>query len=243
MAKTSQQKSIISSALPSHVAIIMDGNGRWATRRNLSRFEGHEKGAEAARLAVEFALEKGLSYLTLYAFSSENWHRPADEISGLFGLFHQYIKSELEELCAHGVKLNFIGDMTGLDPELLTDINESVKKTAHNDKLVLTVAVGYGSRNEISEAAKKIAEQVQAGTLAIDAITPDIFAAQLSTVGLPDPELLIRTSGEKRLSNFLLWQMAYTEFIFLDKLWPDFMKEDFEDALREYTNRERRFGR
>jgi undecaprenyl diphosphate synthase len=229
-------------APPRHVAIIMDGNGRWATARGLPRSAGHHRGAEAARRAVVGAAELGISYLTLFSFSSENWRRPPAEIDDLMGLLRFYLRKEIATLQESGVRLRVIGDRERLDPDIVSLIDQAEAETANNGRLTLVIALSYGARAEIAGAARRIAEAVRAG--AIDPTTVDeaLLARHLLTDGIPDPDLIIRTSGEKRLSNFLLWQGAYAELMFIDRYWPDFTKEDLEDAVREFHGRERRYG-
>ena len=227
---------------PLHVAIIMDGNGRWAQGRSLPRTAGHKRGADAVKTVVEGAVEMGIGYLTLYGFSSENWKRPAAEVSDLMGLLRFYLRSEIAYLHKQGVRFRVIGDRERLAPDIISLIEEAERLTAGNVALTLIVALSYGGRTEIATAARRLAEEVAAGTLRPDDVDETAFAGRLFTAGVPDPDLLIRTSGEQRISNFLLWQLAYTEFMFVDTLWPDFSKEDFHDAVREYQRRERRYG-
>jgi undecaprenyl diphosphate synthase len=225
-----------------HVAIIMDGNGRWAADRGLPRAEGHRQGVESVRRTVEAALELGITHLTLFSFSSENWTRPAQEINDLFGLLRRFIRRDLADLHKHGVKIRVIGARTGLDADLLRMIDDAIELTKDNIALNLTIAFNYGSRDEIARAARRIAEDVANGTLAATEVTEERFGGYLDTANLPDPDLLIRTSGELRLSNFLLWQLAYAEFVFADVYWPDFTREQLESAIAEYQRRSRRFG-
>ena len=225
-----------------HVAIIMDGNGRWAAERGLPRAEGHRQGVESVRRAVEAAIELGITHLTLFSFSSENWSRPKQEISDLFGLLRRFVRRDLAELHKNGVKIRLIGARAGLDDDILRMLDDAVELTKDNTSLNLTIAFNYGSRDEIARAAQRVAEDVKAGVIAASDVTPERFGSYLDTAGLPDPDLLIRTSGELRLSNFLLWQLAYAEFVFVDVYWPDFSKELFEAAIAEYQRRSRRFG-
>jgi undecaprenyl diphosphate synthase len=225
-----------------HVAIIMDGNGRWAAERGLPRAEGHRQGVESVRRTVEAATELGVTHLTLFSFSSENWSRPKQEINDLFGLLRRFVRRDLADLHKNGVKIRVIGARTGLDDDILRMLDDAIELTKDNTALNLTIAFNYGARDEITRAAERIAKDVQAGVLATADITPERFATYLDTAGLPDPDLLIRTSGELRLSNFLLWQLAYAEFVFVDVYWPDFSKELFEAAIAEYQRRNRRFG-
>ena len=229
-------------ACPEHVAIIMDGNGRWAASRHLPKIAGHREGARAVRRTIEAAIESGVAWLTIYAFSSENWRRPLGEVLDLTGLLRQYLKSELAELRANGVRLRIIGDRARFDPDIQQDLARAEADTASNTRLNLTVALSYGARAEIAAAARKLAEAARDGSLDPGQIDEDRLAGALATQGMPDPDLIIRTSGEQRLSNFLLWQGAYAELVFLDVLWPDFGAEHFAAALAEYARRERRFG-
>ncbi len=229
-------------AQPRHVAIIMDGNGRWASKHGLPRAVGHRNGVEAVRRTVRAAIELGIPYLTLYSFSSENWSRPIDEIDDLMGLMKRFIRRDLAELHQAGVQIRVIGERANVDPELMALIDEAVELTRDNQAITLIIAFNYGARAEIAKAARALAEQVAAGTLQPAAITVETLGAALDTAGIPDPDLLVRTSGEKRISNFLLWQCAYTEFVFLDAYWPDFGRELFDEAIAIYRARERRFG-
>ncbi|MFO1188983.1 MAG: isoprenyl transferase [Alphaproteobacteria bacterium] len=230
------------AAPPVHVAIIMDGNRRWAEARGLPRSLGHRQGAEAVRRAVSSAIELGISYLTLYVFSSENWKRPKDEVSDLMGLLRLYLRNEISTLRSNGVRIRMIGDRSRLAPEIVALITDAEESTAQNNRLTMTVALSYGSRDEIVRATRLISEQVRAGLLDPDDVTEDLFERYLGTHGIPDPDVIIRTAGEQRLSNFLLWQSAYSEFIFVNKLWPDFDKEDLANVISEYQKRERRYG-
>ena len=227
---------------PAHIAIIMDGNGRWATKRSLSRLKGHEHGATAVRETVKGCLELGIPYLTLFAFSSENWKRPEEEVNHLMGLFKFFFKKELKELKKAGVRVRFIGDMAGLPLDIQELASLAVEETAGNAALVLTIALNYGSQAEITKAVQEIAVKVKSGEICPEDITEDMINRHLYTCDLPDPDLIIRTSGEQRLSNFLLWQCAYSEFLFLDVLWPDFDKSCLEKALEDFYGRNRRFG-
>ena len=231
-----------SAPIPRHVAIIMDGNGRWAEERGLPRSAGHSVGVEAVRRTVRAAIELGLQYLTIFSFSSENWSRPAGEIAELMGLMRRFIRRDLAELHENGVRIHVIGERDRVDRELLQLIDEAVALTRHNTTLDLVIAFNYGSRAEIAKAARQLAERVRAGALDPAAITPEAFGAMLDTNGLPDPDLIIRTSGELRLSNFLLWQSAYAELVFLDAFWPEFGRELLEAAIEEFRRRNRRFG-
>jgi undecaprenyl diphosphate synthase len=227
---------------PAHVAIIMDGNGRWAKARGLPRLAGHRAGVEALRKTVRAAPGLGISYLTVYAFSSENWSRPKSEVSDLMGLLKLFIRRDLAELHQSGVRVRIIGDREGLQPDIKALLEESETLTADNKALTLVIAFNYGGRDEIVRAARKLALEAARGEIEVEAITAERFAASLDTADIPDPELVIRTSGELRLSNFLLWQAAYSELVFLPCYWPDFSREHFTDALRDFAGRERRFG-
>ena len=225
--------------LPKHIAIIMDGNGRWAKQKNKSRIFGHRNGVKAVRETVEYATEIGINYLTLYAFSTENWQRPKKEVSGLMSLLVSTIRSETKTLMENNIKLSSIGNMNMLPEKCKKELNESIKLTSGNTKLNLILALSYSSRWEIKNAIRKIIGD----GLKVNEISEDIIEQYLATKNVPDPELLIRTSGENRVSNFLLWQIAYTEFYFCKKFWPDFSKEDLRDAILEYQKRDRRFGK
>jgi undecaprenyl diphosphate synthase len=220
----------------------MDGNGRWAAARHLPRIAGHREGARAVRRTIEAAIHHRIPWLTLYAFSSENWRRPAGEVFDLTGLLRSYIKSELAELAAAGVRLRIIGERDRFPADIQADLAAAEASTAGNGKLNLTVALSYGARAELAAAARRIAADVQAGRLAAAAVDEAAVASRLFTAGTPDPDLLIRTSGEQRLSNFLLWQAAYAELVFQDVLWPDYAEPQFAAALAVYAQRERRFG-
>ena len=228
--------------VPRHVAIIMDGNGRWARHRGLPHLAGHEQGAEALRSVLETAGKIGVAYLTVYGFSSENWRRSPQEIAGLMQLLRVYLKRELVELHGAGVRLRVIGERTRLEDDITTMIAAAEKQTENNTKLHFTVALNYGGRADILNAVRTLARKVSARTLDCDDIDEHLFCAHLDTADLPDPDLLIRTSGELRISNFLLWQSAYTEFAFSEKLWPDFRGDDLRTIIDEFRARERRFG-
>lgn len=228
--------------IPKHVAIIMDGNGRWAKQQGLPRAQGHRAGAESVREAIDACKELGISYLTLYAFSSENWNRPAAEVEALMLLLESFLKSKLDDLMRQNVRLQAIGQLDRLPAATRAQLDDVMTRTAANTSLTLVLALSYGSREEITEATKKIAQQVAAGTLAVADITAELLASQLYTAGMPDPDLLIRTSGEMRVSNFLLWQISYAEMVIVDKLWPEFRQGDLFAAVKEYQNRHRRFG-
>lgn len=227
---------------PRHVAIIMDGNGRWAGARGLTRTAGHRAGLDALRRTVRAACDLGIPYLTIYSFSTENWSRPKAEIMFLFNLLRRFIRQDVAELHSAGVRIKVIGDREGIDPDIVSLLAECERLTADNTKLTLIVAFNYGSRQEIVRATQRLVQAVSQGSLSPSDISLDSFSSFLDTAGIPDPDLLIRTSGEHRLSNYLLWQCAYTEFVFVDDLWPDFGQEVLERAIAEYMTRDRRFG-
>ncbi len=227
---------------PTHVAIIMDGNGRWAKARGLPRFEGHRRGVEALRRTVRSAIDHDVRFLTIYSFSTENWRRPADEVAMLMGLLKRFIRNDLAELHAGGVRVRIIGERSSLAPDILALLDEAEALTRANAGLTLVVAFNYGSRQEIVAAARRLAGEARRGLIDPDAIGEEDFAARLDTIDIPDPDLIIRTSGEMRLSNFLLWQSAYAELVFMPVLWPDFDDAAFVAALEHYAARERRFG-
>jgi len=227
---------------PAHVAIIMDGNGRWARARGLPRAAGHRQGAEAVRRAVRGAADLGIPYLTLFGFSAENWKRPVTEVDDLMGLLRRYLKSEIAELHKNDVKLRVIGERPRLPGDIVRLIDEAERTTHDNTRLTVTMALSYGGRQEIVTAARRLARDAAAGRLDPEAIDEALFAAQLFTADMPDPDLLIRTSGEQRLSNFLLWQTAYSELVFTERLWPDFSEADLAAAVEEFQRRDRRYG-
>ena len=227
---------------PVHVAIIMDGNGRWAQGRGRPRIEGYRRGMETVREVVKGSIELGIEYLTLYGFSIENWKRPAAEISSLMGLLRLYLRQEIKELDQRGVRMRFIGQRSLLADDIVSLIEEAEEKTKSNTALNLVVALSYGARQEITAASRSIAQRVGSGELDISTIDETVISQHLETAGMPDPDLVIRTSGEQRISNFLLWQVAYAELVFTDTLWPDFSQEDLRDAINEYHRRERRYG-
>ncbi|MDP9096146.1 MAG: isoprenyl transferase [Pseudomonadota bacterium] len=229
-------------AVPAHVAIIMDGNGRWARSRGLPRAAGHRAGAQAVRRTIEAAIGCGVKWLTIYAFSSENWRRPAEEVLDLTGLLRRYLRQELAEMSREGVRLRVLGNPQRFDGDLQSELARAEQSTRGNSRLNLNIALSYGSRDEIVAAARAVAAAVAAGELKPDELDEARFGQFLFTADMPDPDLVIRTSGEQRLSNFLLWQSAYAELVFLDVLWPDFCRADFEFALAEFSRRERRFG-
>ncbi len=230
------------SVIPEHVAIIMDGNGRWAKQRGLPRTIGHNKGVEAVRETVKAAGEAGVKFLTLFAFSSENWSRPVSEVEDLLGLLRRFIRRDLADLHRENVRIRIIGEREHLRSDILPLLLEAEETTRNNTAMTLIIAFNYGSRNEIARAVSRLAEDVAAGRLKPSEIDPDMISTRLDTAGIPDPDLIIRTSGEERLSNFLLWQAAYSEFVFLPVFWPDFDRQQFNDALRIFASRDRRFG-
>ncbi len=229
--------------LPSHIAIIMDGNGRWAKKHGKHRVFGHRSAVKSVRAVSEAAAELGVPYLTLYAFSKENWDRPKMEVNALMQLLVSTIRKETETLLKNKIRLNAIGDLSNLPPKGQEELRQAIEMTSQNDRMTLTLALSYGGRWEIKEAVKKISEKVKEGRLKPEDISEELISAHMDTAGIPDPELMIRTSGEMRISNFLLWQSAYTELYFTSTLWPDFKKEDLYEAIVSYQNRERRFGK
>jgi undecaprenyl diphosphate synthase len=231
-----------SRGLPAHVAIIMDGNGRWARRRALPRYFGHREGVKALKTAVRYAAERGIPTLTVYAFSTENWRRPREEVDFLLDLMYKTFAQEIEELHKEGVRVRLVGDRTSLSQDIQAVWARAEQITAQNTRLTLNVAFNYGGRAELTRAARELASQVARGELAAEEITEERLASQLYTWPSPDPDLVIRTGGEQRLSNFLLWQAAYSELYVTDVLWPDFGEKEFEQALQDYLSRERRFG-
>ena len=232
----------LSTPVPAHVAIIMDGNGRWAKERGLPRVMGHRRGVETVRETVRIAAEAGVQVLTLFAFSSENWSRPESEINDLLGLMKLFIRKDLAELKKANMRIKIIGNRDGLQIDILSQLTEAEKATASNTGMLLCIAFNYGARDEITRAVKKLAGDVERGLLSASSITSEMIEANLDTADIPDPDLIIRTSGEERLSNFLLWQAAYAEFVFIPEYWPDFGQQQFLEALNEYARRERRFG-
>lgn len=229
--------------IPEHVAIVMDGNGRWATSKSKPRLAGHREGAESVRAVVEKACELGVQVLTLYAFSSENWKRPEDEVSGLMSILKSFLVSELNKLLKNDIRLHCIGDISKLPKGVQESLYSSMEKTASNTRLTLNLALSYGGRDEMVHAVRELAELCAAGRITPDQITAEAVSAHLYTAGLPDPDLVIRSGGERRLSNFLLWQASYAEMYFTDVMWPDFRGEEFERAIIDFQNRERRFGK
>jgi undecaprenyl diphosphate synthase len=230
-------------AIPRHIAIIMDGNGRWARERNLPRPLGHRSGMKSVREVVEGAIEAGVEVLSLFAFSQENWQRPVTEIQALMSLLEEYIAREAAELASQGVRVQVLGDLARLTPAAASAAATLIETTAHNDRLLLNLFISYGSRAEIVRATQRIAEDVHAGRVAIEDIDEDAIAERLYTAGVPDPDLLIRTSGEQRISNFMLWQVAYAELYMSPVLWPNFRKQELYEAILDFQNRDRRFGR
>ena len=229
--------------LPRHVAVIMDGNGRWAERRGLSRLHGHRAGKQSVRSIVETTRRLGIPYLTLYAFSTENWGRPPREVDGLMSLLRRYLASELDKMMKNEIRLLAIGNLRRLPPAVREALRSTIEATRENTKMTVVLAVSYSGREEIADAMRRIARRVQKGELSPNAITPDMVNAHLSTAGIPDPDLLIRTSGEMRVSNFYLWQIAYSELYVTDALWPDFREREYLEALDYFQRRQRRFGR
>jgi len=229
-------------SIPRHLAIIMDGNGRWARARGLPRTAGHRQGAEALREAVQGVADQGIHHLTVFGFSAENWKRPASEIDDLMGLLRRYLQAEIDDLDRNDVRLRVIGDRSGLSDDIVGLIAAGERRTAANTRLTFTVAINYGGRQEITAAARRLAERAAAGEVAPEAIDEAALAGELAAPDMPDPDVVLRTSGEKRLSNFLLWQCAYSELMFLDKLWPDFTREDVARIVETYRQRDRRYG-
>lgn len=240
--KDTELTDISQIELPKHVGIIMDGNGRWAKKRGLPRSAGHKAGANNFRTITRYCSDIGIKYLTVYAFSTENWKRPPEEVSALMSLFKSYLNEALTDFKDDSIVVKFIGDKTGFNKELQELIRENEEESANRDGMVLNIAMNYGSRAEITMAVKKIAEKVKSGEISPEDITEQLISDSLYTAFQPDPDLVIRPSGEYRISNFLLWQSAYTEYVIMDKLWPDFTKEDMNRALLEFANRNRRYG-
>jgi len=239
----SLKEQINTVKLPSHIAVIMDGNGRWARQRGLDRVFGHQQGVNAVRNVIEAAAELGVRYLTLYAFSTENWGRPDEEVSALMAIMIQSLNKETETLIKNNIRMLTIGDVDRLADDVKERLDDTIKLTSYCTGLNLIVALSYSSRWEITEAARRLANDVKNGVINIDSVNEEEFENYLSTAGIPDPDLMIRTSGEMRISNFLLWQLAYTELYITETLWPDFGKDNFYEAIIEYQRRERRFGR
>jgi len=231
------------SRLPVHVAIIMDGNGRWAQKKLMNRVTGHEKGAETVRMVVKTCRELGVKVLTLYAFSTENWQRPKIEVAALMTLLRKFLENETPEMIKNGIRLMAIGEIDMLPDSVLSPLKESMVKTRDNKGMILNLALSYGGRAEISRAVKKMAQDVKNGNIDPSAVDEDLISGYLDTSGIPDPDLLLRTSGEKRISNFLLWQVAYAEMFFTDTLWPDLTRDEFVNILVEYQKRNRTYGK
>jgi undecaprenyl diphosphate synthase len=240
---TDWKKDIDLNRLPKHIAVIMDGNGRWAKQQGHLRIFGHENGVKSVREIAEGCAEIGVEYLTLYAFSTENWNRPKDEVDDLMSLLVTTLKGELETLNKNKIRLHAIGNLKSLPEKCLAELNETIEKTKENSRLNLVLALSYSSYWEIAEATKQIALDLKNNKIGADEITPDLISQHLNTANFPNPELMIRTIGEHRLSNYLLWQLAYAEFYFTDVLWPDFRKQHLADAINDFQNRERRFGK
>lgn len=241
--EAAENEGLDPSKLPSHVAVIMDGNGRWAKKRVLNRIKGHESGAETVRMVVRTSRQIGIKYLTLYAFSTENWQRPESEISALMSLLKRFLDSETRELAENGIWLNTIGEITSLPEDVQHSLKQTAEATCRNEGMCLTLALSYGGRAEIARAARQAAKAVQEGRIEPEEITQNSLSNYMYTSGMPDPELMIRTSGEFRVSNFLLWQIAYTEIFVTPTLWPDFTREEYIGILKNFQERERRFGR
>ena len=242
MEDTSLKPAEDSGPVPEHVAIIMDGNGRWAHARGLPRTAGHKRGAQAVKKTIIAAAEMGIRYLTLFGFSAENWQRPDSEIRDLMALLRFYLVNNIDQLAEDGVRLKVVGDRSRLPSDTVEMISDAERRTASNEKLILTIALSYGSRQELVHVARQLAEEVKLGRLDPSNIDEAMFADRLYTRDIPDPDLLIRTSGEQRISNFLLWQLAYTEMVFTQTRWPDFGAAELNDAVSEFRRRERRFG-
>ncbi len=232
----------MTDTFPDHIAFIMDGNGRWATARGMSRVEGHREGAKAVRRITTHARKSGLRFLTLYAFSTENWARPKAEVAALMQLLGRFIKSELPTLQENDIRLHIIGDMSGLSDSLQKGLAKAIQETAANKSMTLTLAINYGGRDEIIRAARKACQKLLDDGKSMSELSADTLAAELDTDGIPDPDLVVRTAGEQRISNFLVWQSAYSEFYFTSVCWPDFSENDFDQAVAEYARRTRKFG-
>lgn len=239
----SWKEKIDPARIPGHVAVIMDGNGRWAQQQGKLRVDGHRSGVNSVRETAEAAAGIGVKYLTLYAFSTENWNRPKEEVNALMELLVHTISAEKKTLNENNIRLETIGDWNSLPERCRTELTEAINETAKNERMTLVLALSYSSRWEITEAARRIAADVKSGKIEVEEVNSDLFSSYLTTAKYPDPELLIRTSGEQRISNYLLWQLAYAEFYFTDTLWPDFGKEEFYEAIVNYQGRERRFGK
>lgn len=240
--KKDEQIGVTDLNLPSHIGIIMDGNGRWAKKRGLPRKAGHRQGAKTFRTITRYCSDIGIKYLTVYAFSTENWKRPQEEVDALMSLFKSYLNEALEDFKDDSIVVKFIGDKSGFNDELRELMIENEESSKDRDGMVLNIAMNYGSRDEIVRAVRNISEDVRNGKISSDDITENLFSNYLYTAGQPDPDLIIRPSGEYRISNFLLWQSAYTEFVIMNKLWPDFQKSDLDESLKIYSSRNRRYG-
>jgi len=238
-----QEESLGLKTLPHHIAIIMDGNGRWAKKRLMNRVRGHEQGSDTVRSIVTASREIGIKILTLYAFSTENWARPETEVKALMGLLKKFIVAERDDLQKNNIRLNVIGQKHRLPPDVCQELDATLELTQNNEEMILNLALSYGSREELTRAMQKIASKIASKDLSPDDITEDLVTAHLYTSGMPDPDLIIRTGGEYRLSNFLLWQAAYSEIYITDTLWPDFIRDEFIEILKNYQNRDRRFGK
>jgi undecaprenyl diphosphate synthase len=238
----SNPSGVPADKLPQHIAVIMDGNGRWARERGLPRIEGHRRGSESVRACTTACIEAGVPYLTLYAFSKENWQRPADEVGALMILLDRFLVERTAEIMERNIRLLAIGHLQDLPDKARKRLEDTITKSANNTAMTLTLALSYGARTEIVDAARRIAREVKAGTLDPETVSEDTISSHLYTAGIPDPDLLVRTSGEMRISNFLLWQISYAEIVVTPKLWPDFTKEDLFAAMQEYARRNRRYG-
>lgn len=238
----SESAGVTADKIPRHIAVIMDGNGRWARERGLPRIEGHRRGSEAVRACTAACLEAGVPYLTLYAFSKENWRRPADEVGALMILLDRFLAERTAEIMERNIRLRAIGHLQDLPDNARRRLEDAIARSAGNTALTLTLALSYGARTEIADAARQLAREAKAGTLDPERIDEEAVASRLYTSGVPDPDLLVRTSGEMRISNFLLWQISYAEIVVTPKLWPDFAKEDLFAAMQEYARRHRRYG-
>jgi undecaprenyl diphosphate synthase len=238
----SNPSGVPADKLPQHIAVIMDGNGRWARERGLPRIEGHRRGSESVRACTTACIEAGVPYLTLYAFSKENWQRPADEVGALMILLDRFLAERTAEIMERNIRLLAIGHLQDLPDKARKRLEDTIAKSANNTAMTLTLALSYGARTEIVDAARRIAREVKAGTLDPETVSEDTISSHLYTAGIPDPDLLVRTSGEMRISNFLLWQISYAEIVVTPKLWPAFTKEDLFAAMQEYARRNRRYG-
>ena len=238
----SNPSGVPADKLPQHIAVIMDGNGRWARERGLPRIEGHRRGSQSVRACTAACVEAGVPYLTLYAFSKENWQRPADEVTALMNLLDRFLAEQISEIMEKNIRLRAIGHLDDLPDNARRRLDSAIERSAGNTAMTLTLALSYGARTEIVDAARQIAREAKAGTLDPETVSEDTISSHLYTAGIPDPDLLVRTSGEMRISNFLLWQISYAEIVVTPKLWPDFAKEDLFAAMQEYARRNRRYG-